>query len=92
MIESIAEATFRAMKASAQSRDTGPDELFAGGAGRFIFKDTNGRWRDVLTAEDLALYEATVTRVLTPDCRAWLEGRGPLRRLKVHSGASAHFS
>ncbi|MEN8181345.1 MAG: sulfotransferase domain-containing protein [Myxococcota bacterium] len=46
---------------------------FKGGADSFIFKGTNGRWRDVLTAQDLSLYEAAKERVLTPDCAAWLE-------------------
>lgn len=78
MIESIAEVTsFKAMKTHAESRDTSGEERFAGGAGRFIFKGTNGRWRDVLDADDLALYETAAARVLSPDCRAWLEGRGP---------------
>jgi len=46
---------------------------FKGGSDAFIFKGTNGRWRDVLTSEDLALYEAAKKRVLTPDCARWLE-------------------
>lgn len=33
----------------------------------------NGRWQDVLSAEELALYDAKAAQVLTPDCRAWLE-------------------
>jgi aryl sulfotransferase len=47
--------------------------FFEGGANRFFFKGTNGRWRDVLDADDLALYEEAKRRVLTPDCAAWLE-------------------
>jgi aryl sulfotransferase len=47
--------------------------FFEGGAKRFFFKGTNGRWRDVLDADDLALYEEAKRRVLTPDCAAWLE-------------------
>ena len=31
---------------------------FEGGADRFFHKGTNGRWHDVLTESDLALYEA----------------------------------
>jgi aryl sulfotransferase len=45
---------------------------FEGGSDRFFFKGTNGRWRDVLTAEDLALYETAVAR-LEPGLRRWLE-------------------
>ncbi len=77
VVARIAEATsFRTMKAQAETLDRTADDQFAGGAGRFIFKGVNGRWRGVLTDDDLALYEATAARVLSPDCRAWLEGRG----------------
>lgn len=34
------------------------NEIFEGGANRFFFKGRSGRWRDVLDADDLALYEA----------------------------------
>ena len=48
--------------------------MFAeGGAERFFNKGTNGRWRDVLTADDLAAYDAKVRESLTPDLAAWLE-------------------
>ena len=43
----------------------GPKTLF--------HKGTNGRWRDVLTAEDLELYAAAISRELTPECARWLE-------------------
>ncbi|MEZ4617429.1 MAG: sulfotransferase domain-containing protein [Caldilineaceae bacterium] len=43
------------------------------GGNAFFFKGTNGRWRDVLSADELQLYEEKVAMVLTPDCRAWLE-------------------
>lgn len=49
------------------------DAVFEGGANRFFFKGTNGRWRDVLDAEDLALYEDAKQRVLEPECAHWLE-------------------
>jgi aryl sulfotransferase len=47
--------------------------VFSGGQRTFFFKGTNGRWRNVLTESDLALYEAARERVLTPDCARWLE-------------------
>ena len=31
------------------------------------------RWRDVLTGDDLALYEAAAERTLTPELKRWLE-------------------
>ena len=47
--------------------------VFEGGAERFLYKGTNNRWRDVLTAEDLALYEAAAAGTLTPELKRWLE-------------------
>jgi aryl sulfotransferase len=66
-------ATFASMK-----RDThilGPEMgmIFEGGADRFLYKGTNDRWRDVLTADDLALYDVAAERTLTPALRRWLE-------------------
>jgi aryl sulfotransferase len=66
-------ATFASMK-----RDThilGPEMgmIFEGGADRFLYKGTNDRWRDVLTADDLALYDVAAERTLTPELRCWLE-------------------
>ena len=66
-------ATFASMK-----RDThilGPEMgvIFEGGADGFLFKGTNGRWRDVLVDEDLELYEVAAARTLTPELKRWLE-------------------
>jgi aryl sulfotransferase len=46
---------------------------FTEGAKTFFFKGTNGRWRDLLSAEEVQMYEEKAAQVLTPDCRAWLE-------------------
>lgn len=55
--------------------------FWKGGMKTFFFKGTNGRWKDVLTADELILYKAAVARVLSPGCASWLEnGR---RSLKV---------
>jgi aryl sulfotransferase len=43
-----------------------------GGAETFINKGTNGRWRDTLTAEDCARYEAIAREELGKDCARWL--------------------
>lgn len=52
--------------------------IFKGGGKTFINKGTNGRWRDVLTSEDIARYEAEAARHLTPECVEWLAtGRLP---------------
>jgi aryl sulfotransferase len=48
-----------------------------GGAQTFINKGVNGRWRDTLTADDLAEYEARAVTELGEDCARWLaEGEG----------------
>lgn len=46
--------------------------IFEGGAKTFINKGTNGRWKDVLTAEDNARYEAGARRELGEECAGWL--------------------
>lgn len=67
----IDRCTFAAMKAR-------PDEigdferLFKGGADSFLFKGTNGRWRDVLTEDELAACEKRAVELLPPDANAWL--------------------
>lgn len=72
-------ASFDAMKTEAMAQDDAPVQIFEGGAERFFFKGTNGRWRDVLTEQELVDYDVAVARALTPDCAAWLErGRSAL--------------
>ena len=43
-----------------------------GGAATFINKGTNGRWKDTLTPEDCALYEAVAREQLGEACAHWL--------------------
>ncbi len=50
--------------------------LLKGGADSFFHKGTNGRWREVLRADELELYEAAAARELAPECRRWLEHGG----------------
>jgi aryl sulfotransferase len=64
-------ARFQSMKRDATAL-LGPMDRFAGGATTFIYKGSNGRWRDVLDAADLALYEQAAAG-LDPGLRAWLE-------------------
>jgi aryl sulfotransferase len=49
-----------------------------GGADSFFHKGTNGRWREVLSADELKLYDAAAEREMTPDCRRWLEQGGEI--------------
>ena len=52
---------------------------FRDGAKTFFHKGTNGRWRDVLDEAELAMYEQTKAKTLTPDCARWVElGRAGL--------------
>jgi aryl sulfotransferase len=46
--------------------------LWEGGAETFINKGTNGRWRDLLTKEDAAAYEARAENELGAECANWL--------------------
>ncbi len=44
-----------------------------GGVDTFLHKGANGRWRDVLSAAELTLYDEACARSLSEDCRLWLE-------------------
>ena len=62
-----------AMRAEARGTDDPMQMAFEGGASRFFFRGEAGRWRSVLTDDDLELYE-TAASTLDPDLRRWLEG------------------
>lgn len=62
------------MRRNGQQTMPGPLSMWKDGAQTFFFKGTNDRWREVLTGEEVAMYEETAARLLTPECRAWLEG------------------
>ena len=82
--------TFATMKQNGGPARSITETLFKGGAQTFIFKGTNGRWKDVLSPEELALYTETVARVLTPDCAAWLEqGRAALPSRRVQAASAS---
>lgn len=81
--ETVAEVarmvTFDTMRQNAAQLLPGAEELWKGGARTFLFKGTNGRWKDVLSPDEVALYTEALARVVTPDCAAWLEhGRATL--------------
>ena len=65
-------ATFEAMKRDGKTLLGLANDFFEGGSDRFLFKGSNGRWRDVMTADDLALYEKAATR-FTPGLAHWIE-------------------
>lgn len=74
LITKIAKATtFDSMKKQVDRLVPDHEVTFKTGADVFVNKGTTGRWRNVLTDEDLALYQAAVARELPPDCARWLE-------------------
>lgn len=77
----VEETTFSRVKQRAESlsdEEDGARIAFRGGSNSFFYKGVNGRWRELLDDEDLALYEAAKKRVLSPDCARWLEQGGPV--------------
>ncbi|MCC6847045.1 MAG: sulfotransferase domain-containing protein [Deltaproteobacteria bacterium] len=78
--EVVDRCTFERMR-EGETRMGAVDMVFKGGLKSFVFKGTNGRWRDVLTADELAAYARRVAGTLPPDCAAWMErGRSALAR------------
>ncbi|CAN5530716.1 sulfotransferase domain-containing protein [soil metagenome] len=65
--------TFDWMKAHAGKSAPLGGAFWEGGAETFINKGVNGRWRDTLTAEESAAYEARATTELGAACAAWLK-------------------
>ena len=63
---------FAWMKANATKSTPLGGIIWDGGAEVFINKGTNGRWREVLTPEDISRYEATARERLGEECAAWL--------------------
>ena len=69
--------TFDSMKSRGAEYAPDGGAFWKGGADTFLNRGTNGRWKGVLSDEELAQYDALCEQALTPDCRAWLEsGRG----------------
>lgn len=54
------------------------DFAFKGGAETFINKGTNGRWKDILSEDEIQMYRDAMKRTLPDDCAAWLENGGPV--------------
>ncbi len=76
--EVVDRCTFERMR-DGEARMGAVDMVFKGGLKTFVFKGTNGRWRDVLTAEELAAYRRRVVETLPADAAAWMErGRAAL--------------
>ena len=68
----VGRCTFESMRENDDM--LGPlDVMFEGGTKGFIFKGTNGRWRDVLTSDELARYQKRASECLPPEAIEWLE-------------------
>ena len=68
--DQVERCTFESMKRrSAEIADF--ESHFVGGADTFLYKGTNGRWRDVLTAEELERFDQRARELLPPEAIAW---------------------
>ena len=68
--------TFAAMKRDGAKLHEASEKTLKGGAATFSNKGTNGRWREVLTDDEIAQYERAASMVMEPACKAWLEQGG----------------
>jgi aryl sulfotransferase len=64
--------SFDYMKQNATNSVPLAGAFWDGGAQTFINKGTNGRWRDVLSAEEVAKYERLAAQQLDAECAHWL--------------------
>ncbi len=74
----VRHSSFDYMKRHAEKSAPLGGVVWEGGAGVFINKGSNGRWKDVLTAEDNARYEAMALNALGRPCARWLAQGGPI--------------
>jgi aryl sulfotransferase len=75
LMPSLAQAaTFETMKAQGEEMLPNLARAFDGGSQRFINKGVNGRWREILTAADVARYEALAARKLSPTLAKYVAG------------------
>ena len=68
----VEHSTFDWMKANADLVTPMGGQIFEDGGRTFINKGVNKRWKDVLTAEDLAEYEARGIQELGEECFNWV--------------------
>jgi aryl sulfotransferase len=68
----VEHCTFDWMKAHGDNSVPMRGVMWVGGSKTFINKGTNGRWRDTLTPQDCAEYEAKAIEELGPECARWL--------------------
>lgn len=68
----VERCTFDYMKNNAEKVVPMAGAVFDGGGKTFINKGVAGRWRDILTTDDITKYEGMAASNLTPDCAHWL--------------------
>lgn len=68
----VESCSFESMRKAAAERAPMMNVVWEKGAHTFFNQGTNGRWRDMLSAADLQLYEEAVRAHLTPDCAHWV--------------------
>ncbi|KAG9763292.1 P-loop containing nucleoside triphosphate hydrolase protein, partial [Aureobasidium melanogenum] len=76
--------TFEYMKANAKK--VSPEQapmMWENGAETFINKGSNGRWRDVLTKDDIKLYEDKANSELGEECAKWLAEGGRVQKYQM---------
>jgi aryl sulfotransferase len=66
-------ASFGSMRRDSAELTPGIENIFEGGAARFLNKGTNRRWEGIYRDADLATYQKKVTKSFTSECRHWLE-------------------
>lgn len=71
--ELVNAASFDSMKSMADELLPDAVSAWEGGGNTFLHKGTNGRWRDVFTPEDLALYDEKMTSEFSPELASWIE-------------------
>ncbi|PHS28707.1 MAG: sulfotransferase [Robiginitomaculum sp.] len=69
----VQHCTFEYMKANAEQNTPLGGLMWEGGAKTFINKGTNGRWRDLLSAQECKDYEKLAVAKLGPECAHWLK-------------------
>ena len=63
---------FEAMRRDGDALMPEAAKAWQDGARTFLHKGVNGRWRDLLTEADIALYDKRAAAELAPACAAWL--------------------
>lgn len=76
----VEHSSFAYMKRNAATAAPLGGAVWEGGAATFINKGANGRWREILTPDDNARYEARSIAELGEDCARWLKEGGTIDR------------